>query len=107
MPRAPQVLATLGETLTLYREVAHPAWLLRQANYLIDRNLALGPWIHVSSTIQHLGVVRPDGTVTVRGRVVELTTHKGNDYADFDVVLMTDRPIMRVLHRAIYRMRKT
>jgi acyl dehydratase len=103
---APTFLTILGETLPLYHEIAHPAWLLRQANYLVDRNLALGPWIHVASTIQHLGVVRSGEDIAVRGRVVELTTHKGNDYADIDVVLMTDRPIMRVLHRAIYRMGK-
>ncbi|MSR14050.1 MAG: hypothetical protein EXR86_05670 [Gammaproteobacteria bacterium] len=101
---APGFLATLGETLPLYADIAHPAWLLRQANYLIDQNLELGPWIHVSSVVQHLGVVGAGERLEVRGQVIELSTHKGNDYADFDIALMTDRPVMRVRHRAIYRM---
>ncbi len=104
LAQAPAFLAVLGETLPLYHELAHPGWLLRQANYLIDRNLELGPWIHVSSVVQHLGVVRAGEKITVRGQVVDLSTHKGNDYAEFDVAIMTERPVMRVRHRAIYRM---
>jgi acyl dehydratase len=100
----PKFLATLGETLALYNDFVHPAWLLRQANYLIDKNVELGPWIHVSSVVQHLGVVRPGEYLSVRGQVIELSTHKGNDYADFDIVILTDAPVMRVRHRAIYRM---
>ena len=33
---------------------AHPGWLLRQANYILSRNVTLGPWIHVGSTIDLL-----------------------------------------------------
>ena len=97
-------LASLGEDLALYQTVVHPAWLLRQANYLVDQNLAVGPWIHVASEIQHLGVVHLDEPFTVQGQVVELATRKGNDYADVDVLITTSRPVLRVLHRVIYRM---
>jgi hypothetical protein len=102
--QAPAFLAVLGETLPHYADIAHPAWLLRQANYLIDRNLALGPWIHVSSVVQHRGVVHAGERIAVRGQVIDLSTHKGNDYADFDIVIMTTQPVMRIRHRAIYRM---
>ena len=97
-------VAGLGDSLELYQTLVHPSWLLRQANYLLDRNLALGPWIHTESRIQHLGVVRLDEPFTVHGEVVALSTRKGNDYADIDVLIATSKPIMRVLHRAIYRM---
>ena len=97
-------VAGLGDSLELYQTLVHPSWLLRQANYLLDRNLALGPWIHTESRIQHLGVVHLDEPFTVQGEVVELSTHKGNDYADIDVLIATSKPVLRVLHRAIYRM---
>ncbi len=97
-------LAVLGDDLTLYQTVVHPSWLLRQANFVVDRNLAVGPWIHVASEIQHLGVVQIDEPFTVHAQVVELATHKGKDYADVDVLIATSRPVLRVLHRVIYRM---
>ena len=101
---APAFLRGMSEDLPLYQHITHPAWLLRQANYLVDRNLALGPWIHVSSEVQHLATVSAGVKITVRGKVVSLEERNGNDYADIDVVLCTDRPVMRVLHRVIYRM---
>ena len=97
-------VASLGDSLELYQTLVHPSWLLRQANYLLDRNLALGPWIHTESRIQHLGLVQLGEPFTVQGEVVELSTRKGNDYADIDVLIATSKPVLRVLHRAIYRM---
>src|SRR5438876_1927476 len=42
---ADQYLAGIGETLPLYREegVAHPGWLIAQANYVLAANVVLGP----------------------------------------------------------------
>ncbi len=94
----------LGETHPVYREVAHSAWLLRQANYVVDANLDLGPWIHVSSDVQHLGRVHDGESFSTRARVQKLYEKNRHDYADLDVVIVTDRPVMRILHRAIYRL---
>jgi len=96
--------AGLGDDLVLYRTLVHPAWLLRQANLVVDRNLAVGPWIHVASEIQPCGVVRLDEAFSVHAAVVALAERKGHDYADIEVVYVTDRPVLRVLHKAIYRM---
>jgi hypothetical protein len=96
--------AGLGYDLALYRTLVHPAWLLRQANLVVDRNLAVGPWIHVASEIQPCGVVRVDEPLSVHGTVAALSERKGHDYADIEVVYVTDRPVLRVLHKAIYRM---
>jgi hypothetical protein len=106
LPRArhAEFLRGLGEDLATYRDIVHPAWLLRQANYLIDRNLALGPWIHVGSTIRHLGLLAPDENVAIHGRVRALYVRKNADCVDVDVLVTGAKPIMRVLHRAIYRM---
>ena len=48
---AGEYLAAVRETLPLYpdRRVAHPGWILRDANYVLSRNVVLGPWIHVES----------------------------------------------------------
>jgi len=93
----------------VYRNGAcHPAWLLRQANLVVDQNFDLGPWIHVSSALANHRRVRVGETIEVRAQVVDLFDRKGNDYADLDVALLIEgdpaRVAMRILHRAIYRM---
>jgi hypothetical protein len=94
----------LDDSSLLMQECVHPAWLLRQANIAIDRNLDLGPWIHVSSDVALLGAVKIGEPFSVRTRVGALYNRKGNDYADFDIAVVTDRPVMRIVHRAIYRL---
>ncbi|MBK6659322.1 MAG: MaoC family dehydratase [Proteobacteria bacterium] len=96
--------ADAADELDCYSGLVHPAWLLRQANILLDRSVALGPWIHTASDIQHLGIVRPDEAITVRGEVIGLSQRKGHDYADIDIVIETTQPVMRILHTAIYRL---
>jgi acyl dehydratase len=106
---ADEFLDRLQEDHAVYRAgVTHPAWLLRQANLVVDRNFDLGPWIHVSSSIRNLSRVHNGETVEVRAQVQDLFERKGHEYADLDVALLLDgdpdRLAMRVLHRAIYRM---
>lgn len=102
-------LAALQEHEAVYRTgVTHPAWLLRQANLIVDQNFALGPWIHAASSIRNHTRVHNGETVEVRAQVLELFERKGHEYADLDVALLIDgdpaRLAMRVMHRAIYRM---
>lgn len=91
--------------------VTHPSWLLRQANIIVDRNFALGPWIHVSSELQNYARVRNGETVEVRAKAVKLYERKGHEYADLDIAVFVagraERLAMRILHRAIYRMKST
>ncbi len=95
----------LGDALPLFRKFVHPAWLLRQANIVIDRNLDVGPWIHTASDLDLLEPLPLGAPYSVRAQAGKLYERKGNDYADFDIAILTgDRPVMRVLHRAIYRM---
>ena len=47
--------------------VAHPGWVLRDANYVLSANVRLGPWIHVESVVQHLDVVADGEEVGCRG----------------------------------------
>jgi acyl-CoA thioesterase FadM len=105
-------LTAMQDDLDVYSNGAmHPAWLLRQANIVVDRNFDLGPWIHVESEVQNHSRAKNTDRIEVRAQVVELFERKGHEYFDLDVALLangdTDRLVMRVLHRAIYKMAET
>lgn len=102
-------LEDVRDPLTLYREqrIAHPAWLLRWANWILAANVTLGPWIHVSSDIAHHGVVHDGADVSVRARVGELFERKGHRFVGLDVLWVADgRPVASGRHTAIYAPRQ-
>jgi hypothetical protein len=106
--RAAEYLADVRETLPLYAAegVAHPGWLLRDANYVLSRNVRLGPWIHVESAVQHFGLVRDGAEVAARALVTREWERRGHRFVELDVVhLADDRPVARTVHTAIYRVR--
>jgi acyl dehydratase len=106
--KAGEYLDDVRETLDLYRdeEVAHPGWLLRDANYVLSANVRLGPWIHVESTVQHHGLVRDGDVVSARAVVTKEWERKGHRFVTLDVLhLADDRPVARTEHTAIYRPR--
>ena len=43
------------------REDRAPGWLLRRANRILSRNVEMGPWMHVESTVQQLDLVFHEG----------------------------------------------
>jgi hypothetical protein len=107
--RATEYLADIREDLALYAEakVAHPGWLLRDANYVLSSNVVLGPWIHVESAVRHQGLVLDGDTVGATAGVTKEWEHKGHRFVELDVQLVAnaDRPIARIVHTAIYRPR--
>ena len=108
--QAAAYLDDVRETSTLYAEagVAHPGWLLRDANHVLSRNVRMGPWIHVGSDSQHLGLVRDGEEVSARARVLREWERKGHRFVELDVLLLAaDRPIAQVLHTAIHTPRTT
>lgn len=103
-----QYLADVRETLPLYHEdgIAHPGWILRDANYVLSTNVRLGPWIHVESEVQHHGVVEDGQVVGCRALVTHEWEHKGHRFVRLDVLHTADgRPVARTDHTAIYRPR--
>ncbi len=94
----------------LYRgsgALVHPAVFLEQGNRAIDRNVRLGPWIHTASEVRHLGPARVGDRLTTRGRVSRVFEKKGNELVEVDLLLVAAgaRPVARLRHTAIYRLR--
>ncbi len=103
-------LIEVRETLPLYTEdgVAHPGWILRDANYVLSANVRLGPWIHVESAVQHFALVRDGDEVSARAVVTDEWERKGHRFVTLDVLhLASSRPVARTTHTAIYRPRGT
>jgi len=108
---APAYLDDVGETLPLYTDerIAHPGWLLRAANFVLSANVTLGPWIHVSSAVQHHGVVDDGDHLSTRARVVETFEKKGHEFVTLDVVTVANdmTPVLHVEHTAIFEPRRS
>lgn len=86
--------------------IAHPGWVLRDANYVLSGNVQLGPWIHVESVVQHHDVVRDGQEVSARALVTREWDHKGHRFVELDVLHLADgHPVARTTHTAIYRPR--
>jgi acyl dehydratase len=107
---APEYLSDVGDTLPVYTDkaIAHPGWLLRTANFVLAANVRLGPWIHVSSAVQHHGVVRDGDQLSTRARVLDVFERKGHKFVALDVAIVVndERLAMRVEHTAIYEPRR-
>jgi acyl dehydratase len=103
-----EYLDDVRATSALYRDegVAHPGWILRDANYVLSANVRLGPWIHVESIVQHHDVVHDGEEVTARALVTKEWEHKGHRFVELDVLHLANlSPVARTLHTAIYRPR--
>ena len=102
-------LDDVRETLALYRDdgVAHPGWLLRDANFVLSANVRLGPWIHVESVTRHHSLVRDGQVVQTRALVTREWEHKGHRFVELDVAVLADEAVAhRVTHTAIYQPRQ-
>jgi acyl dehydratase len=107
---ASQYLDAIGETLPVYRDgVAHPGWLIAQANFVLSANVRLGPWIHVSSDVTHFAMVRDGDLVSTRARIASTSERKGHRFVELDVVMVNgaERAVLRARHTAIYQPRRS
>ena len=107
--RAPEYLTDVRETLAIYREqrIAHPGYLLRNANYILGANVTLGPWIHVGSDVQHYATAADGDCISTRGRVASAYERKGHRFVELDLLMVANdtRPLVHVHHVAIYQPR--
>jgi acyl-coenzyme A thioesterase PaaI-like protein len=107
--KAGTYLDDVRDDLLLYRDdgIAHPGWLLREANYVLGQNVRLGPWIHVESVTTHFRLVRDGALVSARALVTREWEHKGHRFVELDVALLADGEVAaRSTHTAIYRPRQ-
>ena len=100
-----QYLVDVREELDVYpvQRIAHPAWVLRLANYILSGNVVLGPWMHVGSRVAHHGTVADGAKVSCRGRVAQEYERKGHRFVELDLLVSADdEPVARIEHTAIY-----
>jgi acyl dehydratase len=106
---AARYLADSHESAAIYTEqrLVHPRDILRSCNFVISRNVVLGPWIHTGSRIRHLNAVQVGNTLSVRARITGNYDHKGHRFVEIDALVLTGTtPVARIAHTAIYRPRQ-
>jgi acyl dehydratase len=107
---AAQYLADSHETATIYREqqLVHPRHILRCCNFILSRNVVLGPWIHTGSRIEHFAAVPVGAKLSARARVTANYEHKGHRFVEIDCLVLADEFTVaaRVAHIAIYQPRQ-
>ena len=87
--------------------IYHPGYLLRQGNWILMNNVALGPWVHTRSEVRNFASPKAGEKLSMRGFVAGAYEKKGHEMADFDLAIFDsqDRCIMKVLHTAIIRIK--
>ena len=107
---AAEYLRDVRETLPLYADqgLIHPGIICRLGNWALTRNVVLGPWIHVGSSIQHFSVAKMGEDLSVRARITDNYERKGHLFVELDAVVLAggDRIVARIDHTAIYEPRQ-
>jgi hypothetical protein len=105
-----QYASDVRETSSLYvnEGLLHPVLVPHIGNFALNRNVTLGPWMHVGSNIRHFAAARLGDALTVRARVVNNYEHKGHLFVDLDALIVANNttPIVRTGHISIYRPRQ-
>lgn len=89
--------------------IASSGYLIRRANSALALNVALNPWIHVSSEVTHHSHLQAGEPFSTHARITDLFERKGHKFVRMDVLILGsgDRPVMFVDHTAIYDVRRT
>jgi acyl dehydratase len=107
---AARYLADSHESAAIYREqgLVHPRDILRGGNFVISRNVVLGPWIHTGSVVRHFAAVTVGSTLSVRARITGNYDHKGHRFVEVDALVLANdtTPAAQIIHTAIYRPRQ-
>jgi hypothetical protein len=101
-----QCVADLRDTETVYLKegLAHPVIIARTGNWALNHNVALGPWMHVGSKLQHFAATHIGDELSVRACITGNYEHKGHRFVEADVLVLANRatPIARIAHTAIW-----
>ena len=103
-------LRGIGETAPIFASegLVHPGTLLRTMNWALMENAILGPWIHVGSNMQYLGVASATDELTVRAKVVGNYERKGHRFVELDGIIVASGvvPVAHCRHVAITQPRE-
>jgi MaoC like domain len=104
----PKFLDNVVEPSPIYDSICHPAFWIAQANEILMRNIALGPWIHTASDSRHYALARDGERLSLRGKVIDLYERRGHELimADLGLFGENDRPIAHIKHTAIIKLRE-
>lgn len=84
---------------------ANPAFVLGLANWVLARNVELGPWIHTESDVQHHAPVRLGDWLSVEASVTSLFERRGNRFVEMAICAHTEGgPVLVARHHAIYEL---
>ena len=107
---AARYLADSHESAAIYAAegLVHPRDILRSCNFVLSRNVVLGPWIHTGSRVQHLAAASVGDRLSVRARITRNYEHKGHLFVDIDGLVLANEtiPVAHIAHIAIYRPRQ-
>jgi acyl dehydratase len=104
----PKFLDNVVETSPIYDSICHPAFWIAQANEILMRNIALGPWIHTASETRHYAAARDGERLSLRGWVSDLYERRGHELVVVDLGLFDDsgRSVAHIRHSAIIKLRE-
>lgn len=107
--RAAEYLDAIGDDSVVYEQVAHPGWIILDANEILVRNVLLGPWVHVQSEVQHFSSIGDGDMVSTRGRIAALFGRGGHEFVELDLAVFAGEPpheraVWAVHHTAIYHL---
>ncbi|MGE4339379.1 MAG: hypothetical protein AB7E55_25910 [Pigmentiphaga sp.] len=111
-PAGDAYLSDQRETHGFYHDnrVVHPAYLLRQCNFALSRNVALEGWIHVGSTVRNFALIPQETPFELRTTVATNYGRNGHRFVELDILVVngsSGQVYGSVRHVAIYAPRST
>jgi len=107
---ADEYLRDVRETEPLYKRenLSHPGIILRLGNWVLVKNVVLGPWIHTGSKVQNFSAARVGDELSAQAIITQNYERKGHRLVDLDVIAVRNgnEAIAHILHTAIYRPRQ-
>ena len=98
-----------GDDTKIYSDlgVIHPAVWPSLANYVVEKNLVDGGWVHTRSKISHHGLIQIGSVATVESRVINRFETRTGNRAVVDVSISVDgEKVVGVEHEAIISLNK-
>ena len=99
----------LGDDHEIYSDlgVIHPAVWPSLANYVVEKNLVTGAWVHTRSKISHHDLVQIGSVATLESRVINRFETKAGNRAVINVAVTVEgEKVAEVEHEAIVSLSK-